>query len=934
MAKKTKKTRVKTLIHKEKTRTNIPTAESENLVQHEQAKPVKVLYPRNPDLDPQLVWKGKDEENKNSLEVNVMPIYAQEHIDPIIIIDDIKRQARKDKVESGEETDSLWKTQWDKELDPQARIEFYQHSRQWANRMILGDSLQVMTSLAKKENLRGQVQCIYIDPPYGINFSSNWQPSTKSRDVGDQISREPEPIRAFRDTWEHGVNSYLSYLRDRLFVAHELLTGTGSIFFQIGDENEHLTRCLLDEVFGNQNFIAKIVFKKTSPLPSRGLAGVYDIILWYGKNADNAKLRPLFEPKEIGEGTRYIQTRDSDTTKRKMTPEEKISAKSRNSQLEPFTEGALVATGYTKTCMYDFEFQGRTFKCGKKSWQITQENMQRLIKADRIIAHSTAKLPKFIRYHNDFPVQKTHNMWTDTSGASNPFYVVQTTNKVVQRCILMATDPGDIVLDPTCGSGTTAVVSEEWGRRWITIDTSRVSLALARSRLIGSRYDWYKLKSDTVSGGFKTEVVPHINMSSIAHNREIDVIWERYQEKLEPLRKSFNSLTGEEYQEWEMPPVVGEGKKDFPAEIEKVLKEWWVNRIARQKEIDASIAENANYEELLDQPEIEKGVLRVTGPFTVESLSPHRVVLPTNAGDEAIAQTKRQQAIDEGKKPPELADTKPRPKSVENGEVKFHKIVWDRLAKEGVTNTKKGERLMFDEIRPWQGDYIQFEGFYKENGKQKRAAIFVGPEYGTVTRNQMITASQEASDFRFQTLIVFGFSFEARADENLSERIGNIKILRSGMNQDLRMNLKGKKSGNSFVIFGEPDIELRKTKDGMLEVEILGLDIFDPTTGDIKSSDTEDIACWFIDTNYSGQAFFVCHTYFSSGLPDPFKRLKTTLKAEINKATWDSLYTTTSRPFAEPASGKIAVKAINHYGDEVLRVFETTEAKEAKPPSQ
>ena len=944
-----KKTRVKTLTHSGKKRVNIPTAETENLVRQEEAKPVKVpysynnspkrnpsMYNRDRDFDPQLVWLGKDEEDEQSLEVDAVPIYVQEHIEPKVIIDDIKRQAQKEKVENGEQPKRLF-AEWDKELDPEAKIEFYQHARQWVNRMILGDSLQVMNSLAEKENLRGEVQVVYIDPPYGIKFASNWQPSTNSRAVKDKdVSREPEAIEAFRDTWEDGINSYLSYLRDRLIVAHELLHESGSIFFQIGDENEHLIRCLLDEVFRPENFISKIVFKKAAALGSKGLAGVYDIILWYGKDTENTKVRRLFEPKNIDEGTVYTWITNFDTTKRPMTSKEKKSTKNLNSEEKPFAPYTLASAGYTKTCMFDFEFQGREFKCGKYSWKTTEKGVQRLIKADRIIAPAKGEVPRFIAYHSDFPVQKAHNMWANTYGVSDPFYVVQTANKVIQRCILMASDPGDLVLDPTCGSGTTAVVSEECGRRWITIDTSRVSLALARSRLIGSKYDWYQLKSETISGGFEHKVVPHITLGSIANNPEIDVIWERYQEKLESLRKSFNSLTGEEHQEWEMPPVLGEGKKDFPAEIEKVLKEWWVNRIARQKEIDASILDNADYEELLDQPEKDTGVLRVTGPFTVESLSPHRV-LPSDADDEALIEAVRQQAIAEDKKPPKPASKRLRPKSVEDGEAKFVNVVWDCLAEAGIANTKKGEHLDFESLEHWpNGNYVQLKGIYKEKGREKKAAIYIGPEYGTVTRSLMVKAALEAADY-FDTLIVLGFAFEAHANEAISQRIGDLTVIRSRMNQDVRMPLKKKKqSSNSFVIFGEPDIEFTKTPDGKLQVKILGVDIFDPTTGEMKRSGKDDIACWFIDTDYNEEAFFVRHAYFSDGMPDPFKRLKTLLKAEISEDSWEWLYATTSRPFAEPASGKIAVKAINHYGDEVLRVFETTEAKAAKaakPPS-
>ena len=934
MAKKPKNTKIETLTHEGQTRKNIPTAELENLIRDEEAKPKKVdyrrknnpneipeLYARNLDLDPQLVWKGKDEEDQEPLSVDAVPIYVQEQIHPKAIIEDIKRQSKKETVEKGKETPDLF-ANWPRELSFEDKIEFYQHDQRWTNRMILGDSLQVMTSLSEKEGLKGQVQCIYMDPPYGISYASNWQTSTNNRTVrdgqNDSESREAEVIRAFRDTWEFGINSYLSYLRDRLTVCRELLTETGSIFFQIGDENEHLVRSLLDEVFGSANFVSKIVFKKTLPLGSKGLAGIYDIILWYGKDASKTKFRRLFEPKEIGDGTGYIWLKNEDTSKRKMSGKERqLPEKNLDKSQKPFFAATLSSSGFTKTCIFDFNFEGKQFKCGRKSWRTTEIGMERLIKADRIIA--PGKLPTFITYHDDFPVQPIHNMWTDTHGALDTFYVVQTSNKVVQRCILMATDPGDLVIDPTCGSGTTAAVSEEWGRRWITIDASRVSLALARARLIGSKFEWYDLADKHPSQGFRNKKVPHITLSSIANNLEIDVIWDRWYPTLEQYRQSFNNLAQKDNQSWDMPSP---DDTSFSRDANESLLGWWAARKDMQTEIDNSISSNADYEELYDKPLIQKNILRVTGPFTVESLSPHRIV-PADADDEALLQQITDESTKEGGKIPEQKSKRLRPKSVEEGETKFLDIVQENLAKAGVQNTKKGERLEFIALDPWlNGRYIQFEGRYMENSKEKKAAIFVGPEYGTVTKSLMSQAAKEAADY-FDILVVLGFAFEAHADEDVLN-IGRLPVLRARMNNDLHMadRLKSGKSGNLFVVFGEPDIELLKADGDKLKVEIKGVDIFDPTTGDIKASGPDDIACWFIDTDYNDEAFFVRHAYFSGGGPDPFKRLKTTLKAEINEEAWSSLYSTVSRPFEKPSTGRIAVKAINHYGDEVLKVFD------------
>lgn len=950
MAGKKKNTRIETITHDDETRTNIPTAEMESLVREEEARPTKVkydhknnpdknpeLYARNPDLDPQLVWKGKDEEDRRPLSVDAVPIYVQERIHPKAIIDDIKRMATREN--KGETIDFF--ANWDGELNPEDKIEFYQHAQKWTNRMILGDSLQVMTSLADKEGLKGQIQCIYFDPPYGINFGSNLQPTTSSNRVTNTKTaeaREPEVIKAFRDTWSDGVNSYLSYIRDRMQVARDLLTESGSFFLQIGDANVHLLRVLMDEIFGAENFISQISVKKTTGLGTSGLSAVNDFIVWYSKNRSALKFRNLFKHKPVGGKSAYTSLRLPDGTDRKMTTSEKAAPAEVANIGKPFMKDTLYSAGYTASCFYGFEVRGKKFKAGKNSWKTNQEGMYRLAKSDRILVDKF--VPGYRRYFGDFPAQKIDNNWSDVGGPSAPIYVVQTNTKVVKRCLLMATDPGDLVLDPTCGSGTTAYVAEQWGRRWITIDTSRVSLALARSRMLGSYFDYYFLsdspegakKEASVSGrlshkdsygqnireGFVYERVPHITLASIARNTQIDSIWERWQKTLEPLRGAFNKANGQSFEEWEVPR---EAEDSWSADARQAHEKWWEARIARQKEIDACIARNADTEYIYDRPYVQTDVVRVTGPFTVESLSPHRVV-PTDADDEALLGAVDEAVGEEGREYLKPRSKRLRPKSVEEGESKFIDIIYENLRQAGVQNTKKNERMRFISLEPWpNGRYVQFEGRYMENGKERKAAICVGPEYGTVTRSLMVQAAREAADY-FNILVVMGFAFEAHADKELIN-IGNMQVLRARMNNDLHManRLKSGKSGNLFVVFGEPDIELCKTDDGKYRVEIKGIDIFDPTTGDVRASEPDDIACWFIDTDYNDEAFFMRHAYFSGGGPDPFKRLKTTLRAEINEEAWSSLYSTVSRPFEKPTSGRIAVKAINHFGDEVLKVF-------------
>ena len=948
--------RVKTLSHKNVTRPNNPTAEMEGLVRKEEADPKRVdharrnnpddkpeLYGRNEDLDPQLVWLGKDEEDREPLSVDSLPIYVQEHIHPKAIVEDIHRLAQQGRVEAGEEMPDLF-ADWAGELTPEDRVEFYQHQQKWTNRMILGDSLQVMTSLAEKEGLKGQVQCIYMDPPYGIKFSSNWQTSTKSRNVKDnEFSREPEMIKAFRDTWQHGINSYLSYLRDRLTVARDLLNRSGSIVMQIGDENVHLVRSLMDEVFGKENFISIIPFRtKTRSLGGSTIEGMLDFLLVYSKEKESQKFRKIFEEKKFDEDVNWKGLQDEIGQRSKITKEQWSDNSLIPKDTKLFRTVDLRPAGFNASSCAPFTFQGKIYPPpGNSSWLTTEKGLERLSKSDRLIPRGQSL--ERIYFASDYAVTPLTNLWSLTRAATDKIYVVQSSTTIVSRIILMTTDPGDLVIDPTCGSGTTAYVAEQWGRRWITTDTSRVSLTLARTRLMSAHFDYYLLNdsqegakkelevsgqditrdtySHNIQNGFVLGRVPHVTTGSIANNAEIDTIWEKWQEVLESLRETLNTATSNAFEEWEVPR---EAETKWNEKALKAHTEWWEARINRQQEIDTSITRNAATEYLHDKPYKQSGVVRVTGPFTVESLSPHRVV-PSDAED--VAMRKTLQEI--GEVATEDANYRLRPASIEEGETKFHDVVFQNLRKSGVQNTKKDERLEFTSLEPWhkgtriqfEGSRIQFEGRYTENNKEKKAAICIGPEYGTVTRSLLVQAARESADY-FDLLIVMGFAFEAYADDELVN-IGRMRVWRANMNTDLHMadKLKAGKSGNLFVVFGEPDIETRERDDGNLEVEILGVDIFDPTTGEVKSSGPEDIACWFIDTDYNEEAFFVRHAYFSGAGKDPYNQLKRTLKAEIDVEAWSSLYATTSRPFPKPESRRIAVKAINHYGDEVLRVF-------------
>ncbi len=1027
-----------------------------------------------------------------------------------MLIDDLLRDTKEREHESGQTTADLFA---DFNGIPKGadKTEFYQHDQNWTNRMILGDSLQVMASLAEREGLRGKVQCIYFDPPYGIKFNSNFQWSTTSRDVkdgkADHITREPEQVKAFRDTWRDGIHSYLTYLRDRLTVARDLLTDSGSIFVQIGDENVHRVRAVMDEVFGDENFVSQITVRKTTSEGNTLLGATCDFVLWFAKNKDQTKARTLYSGRSEDSEGRYTSEYLDGSLYR----------------LDNVTSSRPAGDGdVTKFRWFDEEFTP-----GKGTFKTKETGLIRIGKADRFQVTKNGKL-NYRRSQNDFGYGAMGNLWADISGAvqsrSDPkIYVVQTSTSIIGRCLLLATDPGDLVLDPTCGSGTTATVAEQWGRRWITIDTSRVALALARARIMGARYPFYLLadsregqikeaevtrtapSSQPVQGnirhGFVYERVPHITLKSIANNAEIDVIWDQWQAKLEPLREKLNqalgrisprplageggaSATGEgaqgksslspspspasgrgELKAWEEWEISREADTKWPDAAKKLHVDWWQARIARQKEIDASIAAKAEFEYLYDKPYENKKCVRVAGPFTVESLSPHRML-----------------GVDEND---ELIDTAAQSGADYVAKQTFPQMILENLKTAGVQQAHKEGRITFTALTPWPGYLVCAEGRYEvnselgmvnsENSKfeipnskftEKRAGIFIGPEFGTVQRSDLVAAARECGDAGFDVLIACAFNYEAHATE--FSKLGRIPVLKARMNADLHMaeDLKNTGKGNLFVIFGEPDISVisgqwlvtrngrmianyehvkelsgfgsleeinRPGRDGLsristvstggkiradqsnqagsslstgqhsggsgtqrdggvssisgdsqrltggggnlsdtgretgyghqgsdqsatgtgggrwsnaqrtqtlaalknlsesdfplslttdhkAQITVHGVDVFKPQTGEVVSHGADGIACWFIDTDYNEESFFVRHAYFL-GANDPYSALKTTLKAEIDQEAWATLNSDTSRPFEKPKSGRIAVKVINHLGDEVMKVF-------------
>ena len=1068
---------VEALRHEEDTRTNIPTAEYQSMVREEQATPLQKAYQRrNRDLDPQLVWRGKDEQDLSDLVVNVPPLYIQEKVHPKALIADLMRQSQKGRQDEGTQLDMF--ADFNGLPEGADRTDFYQHDGYWSNRMILGDSLQVMASLAEREGLQGRVQCIYIDPPYGIRFNSNFQWSTTSRDVRDgnaaHITREPEQVKAFRDTWCDGIHSYLTYLRDRLTVARDLLADSGSIFVQIGDENVHRVRALMDEVFGEGNFISQISFTKTSGFSTNYLPNISDQVLWYGKKQSAVKFRQLAFPKRPGEA--------GATSYRQLAHLSGSFFKFDASRLARSTD--LTSQGGSQTDK-PLTIMDKTFVPNRgMHWKTTTAGLERFNKASRL--GYQGRTAAYLRFIDDFPVFRMTNQWNDTGTAgfaSEKSYVVQTLPKVIERCILMTTDPGDLVLDPTCGSGTTAYVAEQWGRRWITIDTSRVALALARARIMGARYPYYILADSrdgqvkeaelsrrdpsqmptygNVRQGFVYERVPHITLRDIANNAEIDVIYEEYQQELEPIRAALNAALETEWEEWEIPRDADEA---WSADAQDLHERWWELRIKRQQEIDASIAAHAEYEYLYDKPYEDRSKVRVAGPFTVESISPHRVLGVDENGD--------------------VLDGIAEPRNGYGTGYDFGAIILDNLRRSGVQQAHREDRISFTSLMPWPGRLVCASGQYsvvsgqgpdgEGNGEELdtdhqplvTAGIFIGPEFGTVSRPDLVEAAREAAECGFDVLIACAFNYDAHTTE--FESLGRVPVLKARMNADLHMagELKNTGNGNLFVIFGEPDVSVassqwlvtgggrmvanyehvkelsglgsleeinRSGRDGLsrfcsvpagravrdngpgaavgsvdsgehsgrsgaprdqgvselprnsqrvvggngdisnpgptagnapgdtspahygpgvgsranaqrtqtlaaiqglkdsdfplslttdhwLQVTVNGVDVFHPNTGEVRSDGPEGIACWFIDTDYNQESFFVRHAYFL-GASDPYRSLKTTLKAEIDADAWATLNSDTSRPFPRPETGRIAVKVINHLGDEVMKVF-------------
>lgn len=831
-------------------------------------------------------------------------------------------------------------------------VEFYKHDVDWTNRLILGDSLMVMSSLAQREDLAGKVQMIYIDPPYGIKFSSNFQPTVFQRDVKDRdqdLTREAEQIKAYRDTWTLGIHSYLAYLRDRLIVAKDLLTDSGSIFVQIGDENLHRVRSVMDEVFGDENFYNLITFKKTLPLGGSGLAGITDYILWYTKDRENIKYRGLFEEKPIGENTGYTWVEFPSGLRRKMTSDERRNSRLLPSDVHVFFTSALASSGYGESCMYDIEFEDRIFECGRKSWRTHKKGMERLISANRIMA--SGRLPTYIQSYDDFPVQRLHNLWNDTHGATDMKYTVQTSVKVIQRCLLMTTDPGDLVLDPTCGSGTTAYVAERWGRRWIAIDTSRVSIALARQRLLTSSFEYYKVKDEAkgVAGGFANKTVPHIMLKDIANNTALDPIFEKHEPiltaKLETLNNALveitddirttlqaklaekerrdgkKSITDADRRRWQLPETAWQGWEvpfdtdpDWTEALKAALTDYRKAWRAKMNEVNQCIADASDGEELVDQPEVDRKRIRVSGPFTVEAVQPPEEYLDMESPI--------------GGEPDDLGDTfdDTNTDGYEdvNAEAYLDKMI--RLLREDGVKFPDDKKQKFATLEPLEADVLHAEGTWKNGDSDRQVAVAFGPEHGPVTVMQVEDCLPIASRLGYDELVFAGFSFDGAAQTIIQNNPNpRVHIHMANINPDVVMDdlLTNTATTQLFTVFGLPRTTLEQTDNGEYIITMEGVDVYNPVDNTVSSAGADKVAAWFVDSDYDGRTFCITQAFF----PDKkaWGKIARDLKGVIDTESFEAFSGTESLPFPAGEHKCVAVKVIDPRGNEVMRVHDLVE---------
>jgi adenine-specific DNA-methyltransferase len=872
---------------------------------------------------PYLNWAGKSEHT--SFKVPTVSLHVHERIDPKTIIDSVRKRG---KELSPQLSFSLFE---EAEENPPLReaIQFYKHAHNWSNRLVAGDSLLVMNSLLEKEGLAGQVQMVYMDPPYGIKYGSNFQPFVNKRDVKDgkdeDLTAEPEMIKAFRDTWEIGIHSYLTYMRDRLLLARELLSESGSIFVQISDENVHHLRELMDEVLGKENFISEIIFKKASSETTKYLATVCDLILWYAKDRDKLKYRQLYLMK-TGDGSSGFETYKSielrDGTRRPITSDE-MKSRIFPEGAKPFRFDPLISQSGGEGARFPVQLEGKTYTLSRDFWKTNPQGMNKLIAAGRVVALQTVL--RYIRYIDDFSAYELNQTWIDVLGAMDKKYVVETNPKVITRCLLMTTDPGDLVLDPTCGSGTTAYVAEQWGRRWIACDTSRVAVTLAKQRLMTAVYDYYELAhpAEGVGSGFRYKTVPHITLKSIANNEDIDKIYERCHPAIEKALSDLNKTLNQKWQEWEAPH---EADPEWKKPELKTWETFWEAKGKMQQEMDASIQRHAPQETLYDQPYTDRSKARVSGPFTVEAV-PAPVVKPL------VELT----LTDEGSVDSSIA---------RSGET-LRQAEWrEELLKTGIRG-KNGQYILFSRIEPLSGTrYLHAEAETRPNergadeireiaggyGQAQRAVISFGPEYAPLEQRQVALAIEEAQKLvpRPSLIIFAAFQLDPEAAKDIDEtEWPGVTLLKVQMNPDLfTSDLKKKRATNdSYWLIGQPDVQIEKlTKGydkGKYKIEVLGFDYYNTKKGTIESGGPDRIAIWMLDTDYDGRSLYPRQVFFPmAGDKEGWSKLARNLKAEVDPELMESYRGTVSLPFAPGGNRRIAVKIIDDRGIESLKIME------------
>ncbi|OIQ29244.1 MAG: site-specific DNA-methyltransferase [Alphaproteobacteria bacterium MedPE-SWcel] len=872
---------------------------------------------------PYLNWTGKAE--KTSFEVDTVSLHVHERVDPATILANAARRLK------GQDASAQWR-QADlfaapfENLPLRQALDFYSHEKGWSNRLVAGDSLLVMNSLLTKESMGGKVQMIYIDPPYGIKYGSNFQPFTNKRDVKDRsdadLTQEPEMIKAFRDTWELGIHSYLTYLRDRLMLARELLTESGSVFVQISDENVHHVRELLDDMFGANCFCADIVYVKTTGLGTKGLDDRFDYLIWYCRTPGKVKYNQLYLEKVVapdGKGQSWFVEEVEGKT-RGLKASEKADLSTLPDQAKLYRPGDISSQGNPE---FDYPAYGKTFR---KEWKTTVAGLDKLVKSGRI--HQTTNSIRYKRFLSDFPAVSINSLWDDTATGNftDPkVYVVQTGSKALERCLLMTTDPGDLVLDPTCGSGTSAFVAEKWGRRWITCDTSRVAITLAKQRLMTASFDYYALRypHEGLPGGFDYETVPHITLKSIANNPDIDTIYDEDHPKItaaldalntaltatppKPIKptqgyrkgKQVSFRDGESLEEWEVPFDL---PADWPEAAKAPFDAFHKARQAMQRRMDQSIADHADQETLYDKPRIDRNKLRITGPFSVEAVPAPTVLsldetLPSEEADSSVARS---------------------------GETSRQSLWRDELLKTGVRG-KGGNMMRFAEFEVIPGTrFLHASGSVADTGE--RVVVSFGPEHAALEQRQVEEAMNEAYTLmpKPKFLLFCAFTFDPEAAKDIDEmNVPGMTFLKVQMNTDLLTEdlKKARSSNQSFWLMGQPEVDVRKREDGLWQVEVHGFDYFNPKTGEIEGGGTKQIAMWSLDTDYDQRSLMPHQVFFPmADAKGGWNRLKKTIRAELDEDLLEQFHGTVSLPFEAGDNKRVAVKIVDDRGIESLKI--------------